>query len=72
MGHPACARVLGDQLGVGQAGEHGAGDADEERGPERATDLGGHQANEGVNARAEYIAEHIEAQQGRGSDGSAP
>ncbi len=64
------ARVLGDELGVGERGQRGEHEGGEERGPDRAADLGSDLADERVDAAAEHVADD-EQQQQAGPDRAA-
>ena len=55
-------RVLGDQLGVREAGDEGDRDAGQEGHPEGPADGRGDQPDEDVDARAEDVADHVEVQ----------
>ena len=56
-------RVLGDQLEVGERGDRGHDERDQERRPGRTADLAGHLAGEGVDAGAEDVADDEQQQQ---------
>ena len=50
-------RVLRDQLEVGERRQRRDGEGHQERHPHDAADLGGHLAGDGVDARAEDVAD---------------
>ena len=58
--------VLGHQLGVGEAGDGGDGDAGREGDPEGTAHGGRHRADQHVDAGAEDVAEDVEEQQPAG------
>ena len=56
-------RVLGDQLEVGERGQRGDDEGDQERQPGDAADLAGHLAGDGVDTGAEDVADDEQQQQ---------
>ncbi len=61
-GGPGGPRVLGHQLQVGEGGDQGEQERDQERGPDGAADVGRDLPGEGVDAGAEDVAEDEEGQ----------
>ena len=62
QGGPGGPRVLGHQLQVGEGGDQGEQERDQERGPDGAADVGRDLPGEGVDAGAEDVAEDEEGQ----------
>src|SRR5215218_6400781 len=68
QGGPGGPRVLGDQLQVGERGDQGEQERDQERGPDGPAHVGRDLAGEGVDAGAEDVAEDEEGQHRPGDD----